>query len=248
MNNNFKQQAVVLASVLLVNITTAASMLALIKPYFISDIQEHLKQSNRQLESLIRESEVFTANQSGMIELASNNRMATIVAYHIKNGATLDSLIANGYLDALSASFKQDFIDDNIYTRLSAFNANAEFVVNSSTTRLIRSKWEAKISSGSHFDLRPGGRLLLPSESVSIPVCNTGFMPYIAYVVASPLSQLNTETDVDITEENALTPQYRFILKIDGAPSPFNTDYRILADIGCSPVPDEVKTKALSNK
>lgn len=215
--------------------------------YQLNGLQKDSSSSISELIKSSHETKLFETNQSGMIELASNNRMATIIAYQVKNGATLDSLIKQGYLEALSTTFKQDFIDDNVYARLAAFGTNAEYVVNSSTSRLIRNKWEAKIAPGSHFDQRPQGRLLLPSESVSIPQCNKDFMPYIAYVVASPLTQLNTEADVDITEENGLTPQYRFILKINGNPAPFNTDYRILADVGCSPIPTEDKKEKLSN-
>lgn len=230
-----------------------AASLALIANIALSGYNTHqlneLKISSSskidELKQSLRSTKLYETNQSGLIELASNNRMATIVAYQIKNGASLRSLVEHGYLDALSTAFKEDFIDDNLYARLAAFNANAEYVVNSSTTRLIRGKWEAQIALGSHFDLHPQGRLLLPSESVNIPHCASGSMPYIAYVIASPIEQdPSRKAEIDIKEENGVTPQYRFTLKINDMPEPFNTQYRILADVGCSNIPTEINDKA----
>lgn len=177
-----------------------------------------------------------TQKRNALIELASNNRMASIIAYHLKSGQTLESLSDSGYLATLSETLKNDFIYDNVYGRLAAYNANVEYTPLSSSKRLIREMWTVKIEIGSHFDVRPQGRLILSSESVNIPLCKATHQPYVAYVVASPVEATTAIPTVDITEESGSIPQYRFTLNSNGKLAAFDTNYRILIDVGCTPI------------
>jgi len=172
---------------------------------------------------------------NGYIELASNNRMASLISYHLNKGYSLKKLAANGYLNELSSAFKQDYIDDNVYTRMSALNNQVEFQNISSTEKLIREKWVAHIEEGSHFDLRPQGRLILSSESIDIPRCSGEKKPYLAYAIAYPVAEKNNTSTVDIKEEISLSgvQQYRFVLKKEDTLLPFDTAHRMLVDVGC---------------
>lgn len=185
--------------------------------------------------------------QTALIELASNNRMASVVAYHIKEGVTLEELTNTNYLVELSETLKTDFILDNVYGRLAAFNTNIEYTPYSSTERLIRSQWKARIETGSHFDLHPQARLILSSESIDIPACKDEYQPYVAYVVATPIDSSLPAPTVEIKEESGLNPQYRFILKQNGIPVPFDTKHRILVDVGCTPTVSKDNTKEMTN-
>ncbi|MEH6454805.1 MAG: hypothetical protein V7749_00655 [Cocleimonas sp.] len=180
---------------------------------------------------------------NGYIELASNNRMSSLVSYHINRGYSIKKLADNGYLNALSSAFKQDYIDDNLYSRMNSYNTQVEFQNLSSSETLIREKWIAHIESGSHFDIRPQGRLILSSESIDIPVCSPETKPYLAYAIAYPPTDKNRDLAVDIKEERSQSgvQQYRFVLKQKGTLTPFNTTHRILIDVGCVNVDADIE-------
>ena len=196
----------------------------------ISDLNININKERHQQQTL-----------NGYIELASNNRMASLISYHLNKGYSLSNMADNGYLNELSAAFKKDYIDDNLYSRMSAFNNQMEFKNITSDEKLIREKWIAHIESGSHFDLRPQGRLILSSESVDIPRCNSETQPYLAYAIAYPQEIKANNAIVNIKEEISLSgvQQYRFVLEKDGTLQPFDTKHRILIDVGCVAVEQE---------
>ena len=102
----------------------------------ISDLNININKERHQQQTL-----------NGYIELASNNRMASLISYHLNKGYSLSNMADNGYLNELSAAFKKDYIDDNLYSRMSAFNNQMEFKNITSDEKLIREKWIAHMES-----------------------------------------------------------------------------------------------------
>lgn len=176
--------------------------------------------------------------QEAKIELATNPRMANIMAYLIKANLSDDFIWGNG-LTTLSDALKADYIDDNIFARLKEAGAyGAEFYDVSSDIKLIRKKWYLRVQSGSHFDKSPSGSLLLPGESILIPRCKEPMQPYLAYALAAPNKQDVNFNIVANAEEN----QYRFTLPDVSWEEALG--YRILVDVGCTSVneaPDSEK-------
>lgn len=166
------------------------------------------------------------------IELATNPRMANIMAYMMKSNAPDDFVWGNGLIH-LSDELKTDYIDDNVFARLKAAGAySAEFYDISNNVKLIRKKWFIRVQNGSHFDKSPSGSLMIPGESIGIPRCSEGQQPYVAYALAAPTKN---NIDLDITAA-AEDHQYRFSLPQLSWDDALN--YRILVDVGCTVVPE----------
>lgn len=188
---------------------------------------------------------------NGMIELATNARMASIVSYQLKNqNMSLVQLMQTGYLGALAKELRQDYVEDNVYARLNKLGVGFEFKDLGSGIKQIRERWLSPIAIGSHFDRSPSASLLIPGESIPAPQCNED-KPYLAYVLATNKEQKNNTTEVIISTESVPTPQYRFEISnaegnITGAIE--SLQYRVLVDVGCTTTPNDELTNLTIEK
>lgn len=182
-----------------------------------------------------------SSSNDGLIELATNSRMSSIVAYQLtQQDSSINQLQKSGYLNALAQELRQDYIDDNIYARLNKLSANTSFEYKDlgSGIKLIRDKWSSSIAIGSHFDKSPSASLLIAGEAIPEPICTEGTRPYVAYALAvnSRTKQLEG-SDVKIVTETVPSTQYRFEIHTQDGNITTAIDslqYRILVDIGCT--------------
>ena len=168
------------------------------------------------------------------IELASNERLAMYIANYINQGMKISDLVESDFIKLSAEAFKNDYIDDKMYSKFAKFNIHNEYQQLSKSKVLIREKWIAHIEPESHFDKHKQARLILPNESIDIPKCDKTSSPYVAYALAYPVAQPSLEAEISMNETNYLYPQYQFQLYLNNSRAQFDTKHRVLVDVGCA--------------
>lgn len=207
--------------------------------------QSEIKQEKSKVQLALLKKEftdfkVRTDDVNAQVELATNTRMAGIIAQHIKSGTSYETLLNSGYIRNLATEIKSDYIEDNVYSRLAIFNTQNEFVDNGLNKKLIRDKWISNINEGSHFSKFKSGQLVLPSEAIEAPYCGSTEKPFIAYALAKSKRSQST-VDVELQQATNEKPYYTFSIKENGQLKPYNLTHRIIVDVGCTKKTTEVE-------